>query len=86
MLGLHCCTDFSLVSASRSFSLVEVCGLLIAVASVVQHGLQGAWTSVVGAHGLGSCSSWAPEYRLHSCGAQTSLLGSMWDLPGSEID
>ena len=39
VLGLHCCWDFSLVAASWGYSLV-VCGLIIAVASlVVVHGL-----------------------------------------------
>ena len=38
MLGLHWCSGFSLVAASRGCSLVVVCGLLIAVASLVmQH-------------------------------------------------
>ena len=35
VLGLRCCMDFSLVAASRSFSLVAVPGLLITMASVV---------------------------------------------------
>ena len=39
-LGLHCCTGFSLVAASRG-TLVVVHGLLITVASlVVERGLQ----------------------------------------------
>ena len=29
----------------------------------------GAWASVVAAHGLSSCGSWALEHRLSSCGA-----------------
>ena len=40
VLGLHCCTGFSLVEASRSYPLVVVCWLLIVVASLVaEHGL-----------------------------------------------
>ena len=35
MLGLCCCTDFSLVAVSRGYSLVMVGGLLIAVGLVV---------------------------------------------------
>ena len=35
-------------------------GLLVAVASLVEYGLQRAWASVVVAHGLGSCASWTP--------------------------
>lgn len=34
-LGLHRCSGFSLVAASRSYSLVSVRGLLIAAASPV---------------------------------------------------
>ena len=40
VLGLHCCAGFSLVVASRGCSLIAVCGLLIAVASLfLEHGL-----------------------------------------------
>ena len=37
--GLRCSVGFSLVVASRGYSLVEVCRLLIAVASLVEHRL-----------------------------------------------
>ena len=41
--------------------------LLIAVSSlVVEHRFQGAWASVVAAHGLSSCGSQALEHRLSS--------------------
>ena len=41
VLGLSCCVGFSLVVASGGYSLLAVCGLLIAVASlVVEHRLQ----------------------------------------------
>ena len=43
MLGLCCCAGFSLVVAHS---------LLIAVASLVAEGLQGAWAAEVGAAGL----------------------------------
>ena len=53
VLGLHCCTGFSLVAGSRSYSLVVVCRFLIAVASlVVEHRIQGLQTSVVVVPGL----------------------------------
>ena len=40
VLGLLCCTGFSLVAEFRDYSPVAVCGLLIAVASLVaEHGL-----------------------------------------------
>ena len=35
VLGLHCCTGFSLAVASRGYSLVAMSELLIAVASLV---------------------------------------------------
>ena len=50
--------DFSLVVADGGCSLVVLCGLLIAVASlVVEHRLCGTWASIVAAHGLRSWSS-----------------------------
>ena len=59
----------SLVVVSRVYSLVEVQGLLIVVASlVVQYRLQGAWASVVVACGVGSWGWRPPELRLTSCG------------------
>ena len=40
--------------------LVAVCGLLVAVASLVaEHGLESARASVVAVCGLNSCGSWA---------------------------
>ena len=39
VLVLHCCAGFSLAAVSRACSLAEAHGLLIAVASVVEHGL-----------------------------------------------
>ena len=42
--------------------------------------------SVVGAGGLSSCSSWAPEHRLCSYGPLDQFLPSMWDLPGPGIE
>ena len=63
-----------------------VCALLIAVASLaVDHGLQGALASVATAFGLSSCSSWAPEHRLNSCGARASLLCGTWGPPVAGI-
>ena len=40
VLGLHCCSGFSLVAASWNYSLAVVHGLLTTVASLVaKHGL-----------------------------------------------
>ena len=41
----------------------------------------GVWASVVVAHRLSSCGSWALERKLSSCGARAQLLCSMWDFP-----
>ena len=46
----------------------------------------GVRISVVTADGLSICGSRALEHRLSSCGAQDSLLCSMWDLPGPRIE
>ena len=60
VLGLCCCVGFSLVAVSWVYTLVIVHGLLVAVVSLVAE---------LGAHGLGSCGSWALERRFSSCGA-----------------
>ena len=53
VLSLPFCAAFSLVAASRGYSLAAMHGLLIAVASlVVGHGLYGVWASVVVVHSL----------------------------------
>ena len=57
MLGFDCCVDFSLVVESRSYSVVEVCGLLIVVASLVAKHRLDEWASVVVTHGLSSQGS-----------------------------
>ena len=60
---------FSLVAASRGYSLVRVCRLFTVVAFlVVEHRLYNSRASVVVARGLRSCSSQALEHRLKSCG------------------
>ena len=62
-------------------------GLLIEVASLCWGARAlGAWASVVVAHGLSSCGSWALERWLSSCGAQAYLLRGMWDLPGPGLE
>ena len=46
-----------------------VLGLLTAVASLVaEHGCSAMRASVVAAHGLSNCGSWALESSLNSCG------------------
>ena len=63
--GLHCCARLSLVVVSRSYSLVKVQGLLIAVASLVA-GFSGCGTQAQqlwltsSEHGFSSCGgAWA---------------------------
>ena len=51
MLCLRCCEGFSLVGTSRGYSLLAVCGLLIAVASRGAHAL--------GLVGISGCGTWA---------------------------
>ena len=46
-----------LVSESEFYSLVVMCGLLFAVAALVEHGLKGTWASGAAAHGLQSAGS-----------------------------
>ena len=55
-------------------------GLVIEVASLLRSTGLGH-TSVVAAHGLCSCGSWALERWLSSCGVPAQLPCSMWDLP-----
>ena len=77
-LGLRCYAGFSLVVESRGCSLVEVCRLLLAVASLAAElRLWGARASGVGAHGLGSSSYQALEYRLNNCSTWAYLLQGM---------
>ena len=66
MLGLSCGVGFSVVVVSGGYSHFVMHGLLIARASLVEHGLQGAWASEVAARGLSSFHSWALEYTLNS--------------------
>ena len=51
VLGLHCCTSFSLVVASRGYSL-EVCSLFTGVTSCFGARVPGCMGSVVAACGL----------------------------------
>ena len=61
----------SLTAASRGYCLVAVCGLLIAVASLVaEQGLRGVQASVVATPGLKICSSQTLEHKLSSCSIQ----------------
>ena len=75
MLDLHCGEGFfSLVAASGGYPQGAVHGLLIAVASLVEHGLYGARASVVVARGHSSC------------GTRALFSRRAWDLPGPGIE
>lgn len=75
VLGLRCCSGFSLVAASRGYSLVAVHRLLIEVASpVAENRLQGVRASVVVAPGLQSTGSTLEVHGL-SC---PKACGSFW--------
>ena len=86
--GLHCCAPAS--------SGCDKCGPLLAVAgtwlvsergcrrtgfSGAARGLSGRGAQALGNTGFTTCSSQALEHRLNSCGTQTWLLRSLWDLP-----
>ena len=69
MLGLHWCKGFFSSCGESGLLFIVVLRLLIAVSSLVEeHGFWGIQASVVVARGLSSCSSWALECRLSSCG------------------
>ena len=69
VLGLQCCARAFSSCKSRAYSLVVVHGLLFAVASRCRVQALGVQASVLAAHGLSSCGTWAymPHY--------------MWGLP-----
>ena len=66
VLGLRCCTGFSLVVRVGRRPLVVVLGPLTAMASCLEHGLQGTRASVVGARGPSRRDAQAPLLR--ACG------------------
>ena len=83
--GLSCCMGFSLVVASRSYSLVVVHRLLIAMASpLAEHRLQERELSSCGT-GLSSRGSPALEHRLNSCGFSNTGLVALQHLGSSQI-
>ena len=64
VVGLHCCRGFSLAAASGGYSLFAVLRLLIAVAFLGEHRLQGTWAAVVSAPRLQSTGSGVVGHRL----------------------
>ena len=88
MLDLHCFMGFSIVVVSGAALQLQCEGegfsLWRLVLLIVGHRFQGAWTSVAVAHI--SCSSWALQQKLNSCGAWAQLFQGLQDLPGSGIE
>ena len=72
VLGLRCCTGFFYLWQARA----TLCGVQ---ASYCCNFSCGAWA--LGHADFSSCSTWALELRLSSCGARVQLLCSMWNLP-----
>ena len=75
MLAFSSCSEWGLLSSC-----------LVQASLVSAHRLQGMQGSVVEAHGLSSCISWALDYRLSSWDAWALLLCCIWHFPGSEIE
>ena len=65
---------WALVVATGGYSVVAVCGLLIAVASLVLE-----------LSGFSSGSPQTLEHRLRSCGTWAKMSRDMWDIPGLGI-
>ena len=86
VLGLHCYAGFSLVAASRGYSLVVVHRLLIVVASVVvEHGIQQSFQeSVVVVHGLSYSLAYGifPDWGSNQCVLCWQADSSTTELPG----
>ena len=76
----------SVVAASQSYSSLRYTGFPLWCLLYCRAQALGAWASVVVAHGLSSCGSWALDHRLSSCGARAQSLCGMWDLPRSGLE
>ena len=77
VLGLPCCAGFSLVVASRGYSL--------AAERRRCRGFSCCQARAPGHLDFSGCGSRALEHRLSSCDARAHLLRGLWDLPRSEI-
>ena len=85
-LGLHCCARAFSSCGEQGLLFVAVQGLLIVVASLVEHGIQARGLQQLWHAGSSSCGLRALECRLSSCGARAQLLHGMWDLPGPGLE
>ena len=87
LLGLHCCTGFSLLVESEGISRVVVCRRITLVAFIAECGFSGSWASVV-LEGTCTCGSWTLEHgSILVVHQQVSFQQGMWDLsrPGIEL-
>ena len=89
-LGLHCCMGLSLVVASGGYSVVAVCGLLIAVqASVVMVLRLQSTGLIVVAHGLScsaACEIFLPDQRSNPCLLHWQVDSLLLSHQGSRLD
>ena len=85
-LGLHCCAwAFLWLRGAGATLRCNVRASRCSGFSCCRAWALGVQPSVVVAHRLSNCGSWALECRLSSCGAWAQLLCGMWDLPGPGI-
>ena len=68
LLGIHCCTVFSLVEVSGGYSTAMLWLIIVVASLIVEHGLWGTRALVVATHGLSSCGFWALGHGLNSYG------------------
>ena len=82
MLGLSCCTGFSLVAVSGGHSVVAVCGLLTEVAPLIAVRGLGA----VGFSGCGTRAQWLqlPDSRAQAQELQHTSLVAPWHVGSSQ--
>ena len=81
VLGLCCCTGFSLVEASRGYSSVQSEGFPCCGAQA-----PGPWASVAAACGLSSCGPRALEHRQYSWGMGLVALQPVGSSPDQRLN
>ena len=75
-----------LVAASGGYSSLRCTGFSLRWLLLLRSMGSRHASSVVVAHGLNSCGTWALERRLSSCDARAQLLSGMWDPPGPGLE
>ena len=79
VLGLRCCSGFSLVVASGGYSLLRCAGFSLRWLLLL-------WSMGSKQVGFSSCGSWSLERRLSSNGTRAQLFCDMWDPPGPGLE